>query len=748
MKRSVVLLLLLLIPVFAATPPGVTKRLAPGHANIVLYEQPTKIIPSFWGSFFRLLGIPLGTKAEFPFQRSIAVLVGIGHYEFMPRKLEYVAKDAEKMRDYLLEDGGFDAVYVMDENVSPDVVEKFMADELPHILNPDDRLLFYYSGHGDDPGTGHPVLQFQKAKPNEWGHDVLRVDEYEQWSGILKNKHVLFIYDACTAGEATMISKSGAEEVRAAISELSGNGSRIVVTAGTAKQQAWVLEESSSNQYSIFTDALLRALRNGTVDSKIRGFITIGQAVEEAKVLIANTTSKLKPHREMTPDHVPIGDKYTGTFVFLDPHADHPSLHPSDIRSMGITAVPKGTENADFEKEMELAVWADIDPLNDAQLYAQFCDRFPNGLLCTIARKRMEKLSASQITNVSPEDLTRLSVDELKSLAANGSKVALTQLGKVYESGLQGAPVDLPTSVEFYKQSSALGDGEASFRIGKIYQDGRQGMPRDEAQAEYWYRKGAYAGDGQAMTNLGLIYETGYGEVRQDYSEALDWFRKAAVSNGRGMAELGHMYEKGLGIKKDYGQAKTWYRKAAEIGDAKGMLYLGTMYENGRGALKKDKAEAMNWFRRAADTGDGVGMDALGNIYARGWGGVKRDYVQALTWYRKAVDVGNGHAMANLGEMYENGLGLKKDIAQAENLYRKAAAAGDASGMFHLGQMYEDGKGGLKQDVKQAVAWYSQGARLGDRDARNALVRLGSNPAARDALKELEKISESSPLGI
>ena len=162
MKLSLGFTSIALVPALAAVPSGVTQKPVPGHVNITLYERPSaQALPLFWESFYNLFHLPNGTRAELPFQRSVAVLVGIGHYQFITPKLEFVSKDVEKMRDYLLGDGGFDAVYVMDEGVSPDVVATFMADELRQILKPNDRLLFYYSGHGADPGSGRPVLQFQ-----------------------------------------------------------------------------------------------------------------------------------------------------------------------------------------------------------------------------------------------------------------------------------------------------------------------------------------------------------------------------------------------------------------------------------------------------------------------------------------------------------------------------------------------------------------------------------------------------------
>jgi TPR repeat protein len=647
MKVSLGFASIALFPALAAIPSGVTKSPVPGHANIALYERPsTQALPSFWESFYKLFRLPNGTKAELPFQRSMAVLVGIGHYQFITPKLEYVAKDVEKMRDYLLGDGGFDAVYVMDEGVSPEVVKIFMADEMPQILKPNDRLLFYYSGHGADPGTGRPVLQFQQARPGQWGQNVLRVDEYEQWSGLLRIKHALFLYDACTAGEATM-AKGGKEETRAAVTELSGNGSRIVVTAGTAKQQAWVVKESSDNQYSIFTEALLRVLRDGTAESKRRGFITIGQAVAEAEGVLADMTRHLGPDHEMNPDPVKIDSAHTGTFVFLNPQADRPTVPQDDIRAMGIT-VPKGAGGADFDKEMELAKWNSIEKLDDPQLYLKFCAEYADGLFCAVARKRMEKLKAAASTTAPTQDLTKLNVAELKTLAEQGSRDALTQLGRVYESGFQGAPMDLQASIGFYKRASDLGDGNASYRIGAIYYNGRKGVPKDDTQAVSWYRKAADAGDPSGMNLLGFMYLNGRGLAKDD-TQALGWFRKAAgAGEAAGMANLGLMYSEGRGgVPKDDAQAVSWYRKGADGGDPWGMNRLGFVYLNGLG-LPKDDAQALGWFRKAAGAGEAGGMANLGLMYENGRGGLPKDEAQAVNWYRKAAQLGDDYAQAAL----------------------------------------------------------------------------------------------------
>ena len=587
------ILLLATSTAYAALPPGVTSKTLPD--NVVLYERQLSVqqLPSFWDTFFSLFGLQKDRKVSLSFGRSIALLVGIGNYRHLEPRLEYANKDVEKMRDYLLGDGGFDAVYVMDERATPQLVSSYMMDKFRSLLNKEDRLLFYFSGHGGDPGDGHPFLQFRDAQAGEWGHDVLRVDDYRLWSNMNVAKHVLFIFDACFAGEA--LPKGSEAETAASISELSADGSRIVVTAGTENQRAWMLKLSSDNGYSLFTEALLRALRNGASDPRNRGFVTILQVVGEAQIQAAEMTRKLGPGHEMTPQPVPIPSNHKGTFVFLNPKAQKPSLPQGDAAFLGVT-VAKGV-GPEQDRELELAFWKSIEPLKDAELYAQVCQRFPDGLFCPVARKWIEQLRTPE-----PASLEKASLAELKSLGDKGIRAALTQLGKAYESGTQGGLQDTKAAIGYYTQAVGLGDGAAAFRLGQIYYFGRKGIPVDMLAAAHWYQSGTVLKDANSMVSLAYMYEFGRGELGKDERQALKLYRESAeLDEARGIAKLGTMYEYGKGgLIKDDRKAVELYQKAAGLGEAVGMAKLGVMYGYGRGGLIKDEHKAVELYQKAA----------------------------------------------------------------------------------------------------------------------------------------------------
>ena len=79
-------------------------------------------------------------------------------------------------------------------------------------------------------------------------------------------------------------------------------------------------------------------------------------------------------------------------------------------------------------------------------------------------------------------------------------------------------------------------------------------------------------------------------------------------------------------------------------------------------------------------------------------------------------------AQCNLGCMYENGHGVKQDSKEAVAWYRKAAEQGYTHAQFNLGLMYKNGRG-VKQDHKEAAMWYRKAAEQGDAGAQ---VNLGA----------------------
>ncbi|MBI3667553.1 MAG: hypothetical protein HY236_15225 [Acidobacteria bacterium] len=65
------------------------------------------------------------------------------------------------------------------------LVEQYMVNRLPKEVTAQDRLLFYFSGHGADIGGATGYLQFAGAKREEFDStQYLAVTRCEEWSRI------------------------------------------------------------------------------------------------------------------------------------------------------------------------------------------------------------------------------------------------------------------------------------------------------------------------------------------------------------------------------------------------------------------------------------------------------------------------------------------------------------------------------------------------------------------------------------
>ncbi len=259
-------------------------------------------------------------EEQAPFGRSVALLTGVSVYQYLTPDLPSVENDLEKMQEFLIGPGGFDEVYLIkNENLDRDIVERYMKRVLPQKVKESGRILFYYSGHGnsiDGGKTGY--LQFKSAKQGEYdGKFVLAGVSIKQWFFEIKVKHLLVLLDCCSSGLG-FTSRGSPNCNSDIVKTLSGDGSRIIFTAGTADQETYAKEISVGSSFGIFTKAFLDAFkteREGT------GKCTL----YTARSIFDNVYLKVKSFAEDSGYKLtPLMTEYDrenkqGTFIFLNP---------------------------------------------------------------------------------------------------------------------------------------------------------------------------------------------------------------------------------------------------------------------------------------------------------------------------------------------------------------------------------------------------------------------------------------------
>ncbi len=207
-------------------------------------------------------------REEFKEGKSYALVVGISKFTNGIPPLTYTSNDPIRMRDFLLNEAGFDHVHVLtEEKATLPRIRQLMEHDLPGLLTENDRFLFYWSGHGLDfwgAGRARGYLPLANSGPAE-RHTMISMDDLEDWDAFIEASHVLYLLDACASG-LTAIERQGEEQFaeldNATLARLSKPG-RHLITAGTGEQSTIA---GPPWKGSVFTDTFLRAAR-GEADS-------------------------------------------------------------------------------------------------------------------------------------------------------------------------------------------------------------------------------------------------------------------------------------------------------------------------------------------------------------------------------------------------------------------------------------------------------------------------------------------------
>ncbi len=296
-------------------------------------------LPWFFQQVEELFKVVLPAKEQLPFGVSVALLVGVSEYAHLPEQLPFVKNDLADMRAFLLHEGGFDTVYVMSEKiVNRDLIDGYVRNKIGRSLKPRDRFLFYYSGHGADNKGKTGYMQFSQALSGDFvGAQVMPIRTALDWSSELNINHQLFVFDCCASGLA--VTTRGEGDLLAA---LSGNGSRLMMTAGTADEKTYEVEGKDGKGNGVFTRAFLNAAKTGSADKGTGrdGFITIEEILAQVKSEIARFRALY--NKSVTPHLEPLDTNYRGTFVFVNPQAQSQRIALLDDYAQKLNARAKG----------------------------------------------------------------------------------------------------------------------------------------------------------------------------------------------------------------------------------------------------------------------------------------------------------------------------------------------------------------------------------------------------------------------
>jgi hypothetical protein len=137
-----------------------------------------------------------------PFSRSVAVVIGIDAYAHGVPPLRTAVNDARRLGEILAMQHGYDVIALLDGDATGARLASLLTHELPARVGPDDRLVFYYAGHGvaidGQDGPNGYLLPVDASRADE--STFLSMPLVSDAIAALPCRHVLVILDSCFSG--------------------------------------------------------------------------------------------------------------------------------------------------------------------------------------------------------------------------------------------------------------------------------------------------------------------------------------------------------------------------------------------------------------------------------------------------------------------------------------------------------------------------------------------------------------------
>ncbi|MBI5892517.1 MAG: caspase family protein [Deltaproteobacteria bacterium] len=241
------------------------------------------------------------------YKESHALIIGVSEYTEGWPKLPGVKKDVEDVKN-TLQNHGFNVTVVMDPK-REQMIQAFEGFINKYGLKPENRLLFYFAGHGHTVKQSYGeemgyIVPADAPNPNKDPERFLTkavdMQLIEVFAKRIQSKHAMFLFDSCFSGSLFAITRAVPEN----ISYKTAKPVRQFLTSGSADEQV--------PDASIFRHQFIAAI-NGEADVDKDGYVTGTELGEFLQNKVINY-SKGAQHPQYGKIRNPNLDK--GDFVF------------------------------------------------------------------------------------------------------------------------------------------------------------------------------------------------------------------------------------------------------------------------------------------------------------------------------------------------------------------------------------------------------------------------------------------------
>lgn len=195
-----------------------------------------------------------------------AVVIGISEFLDPKINLRFARKDAEEFSKFLIEKQNFapDHVKLLTDSkaTTRNILSVLGSKWLPILCQPDDLVVFYFSGHGSPSFSDIGGINYLVTYDTDVGDLYPTGIAMKDLSRIMKERvhcdRILYILDACYSANADPLSKGLVRRSNIEVEELVQGSGHLVISSSQPDQSSW---ESKRYQGGVFTKHLIDGLR-------------------------------------------------------------------------------------------------------------------------------------------------------------------------------------------------------------------------------------------------------------------------------------------------------------------------------------------------------------------------------------------------------------------------------------------------------------------------------------------------------
>ncbi|MBN1285366.1 MAG: SUMF1/EgtB/PvdO family nonheme iron enzyme [Anaerolineae bacterium] len=281
------------------------------------------------------------TEYKPKYDNSYALVIGIDHYE--DKRLPDLSTAVYGAREVgiTLKALGFRVDELFEAEATKDTVLDWL-ETMTEVTGPDDRIFFYFAGHGATRTAARAGAQsgFLKLAGSKGYRDALAMDEVLSAAHYIQAKHVFYALDCCFSGLAIPPRGRTPRDIRKLYKEMMTAPALEILTAGSGDEE--IVDRLTFADHSPFTYYFLRGLRereaekDGIIDGdELAGYV-IDCVLAEPKL-----TQRPQYHYQPGPDG------RGGWFVFVAPRERTPGERRAEVQAL-IDALPDEEARAEL----------------------------------------------------------------------------------------------------------------------------------------------------------------------------------------------------------------------------------------------------------------------------------------------------------------------------------------------------------------------------------------------------------------